>query len=161
MKKSPPYLMPVPDRLADGFFDVVVRDSGSAVIFWDLNGSIPFTQCDQRAALAIRATAIAPDNSANQPADEQTQTLNDFAGHLLLALPDTTRNFEIELGWFDSENSFRAISSERITLPEAAPGISPRTDSQCPVALPLMRHARYGQIAGPIEHRRIQPGLSS
>ena len=95
MKKLPQYLMPVSDLYADGFFDVVVRDAHSAVIFWDLNGSVPFTECSERTTLALRATARPElaDGTAGQ-SQSQTLTLHDFAGHLLLPLNDPSRVFD-------------------------------------------------------------------
>lgn len=160
MKKLPQYLMPVPDRYADGFFDVVVRDARSAVIFWDLNGSVPFTECSERTTLAVRATA-APEQADSTTDSAQTLTLHDFAGHLLLPLNDVSREYEIELGWLDSDKNFSALTSERITLPDAPAHLPPRVDPHSSVAMSSMRHARFGQLTGPIERRGFRPSLSA
>ena len=162
MKKLPQYLMPVPDRYADNFFDVVVRDAHSAAIFWDQNGSVPFTECSERTTLALRATARPElaDRTAGQ-SQTLTLTLHDFAGHLLLPLNDPSRDFEIELGWLDSEKKFRALSSERITLPDAPAHLPARVDPHSSVAMSSMRHARYGQLTTPIERRGFRPSLVS
>ena len=160
MKKLPQYLMPVPDRYADGFFDVVVRDAHSAVIFWDLNGSVPFTECNERTTLAVRATAVG-ESTECALSTAQTLTLHDFAGHLLLPLKETARDYLIELGWLDSEKKFSTLNSESITLPGVPAHLPPRVDPHSSVATSSMRHARYGQLAGPIERRGFRPSLAS
>lgn len=161
MNNQPQYLMPVPNRYGDGFFDVVVRDARSIVIFWDLNGSPDQLRSTHDAD--HRRVAVRTISSAGDPGErsEQTLTLHDFAGHLLLPLRDSARDYEIQLGWLDGDDRYTAISSEAVTLPEIQAGIPPQTDHRASVALSAMRHARYGHFARPVERRGFRPGLAS
>ncbi len=161
MKMLPQYLMPVPDRYGDGFFDVVVRDARSIVIFWDLNGSpeqlLP-AEDTERPRVAVRATSSP---ARQDDRFQQTLALHDFAGHLLLPLRDPARDYDIELGWLDGENQFTAISREAVTLPAIQGAIPSAADCRSSVALSAMRHARYGHFARPVERRGFRPGLAS
>ena len=160
MKKLPQYLMPVSDHNADSLFDVVVRDAHSAVLFWDMNGSVPFEECNQRTSLAVRVRT-ASQSPECETSDPQILPLQDFAGHLLLPLKDSSRIFDIELGWLDRDKNFSTLSSERITLPDAPAHLSPRVDPRSGLAILPMRHARYAHLVGSSEPHRVDPSLAS
>lgn len=155
MKTLPQYLMPMPDRYRDGSFDVVVRDAGSAVIFWDLLHEVTVTGTTHQLAVRSRSTE---DNF------EQTLNLHDHAGHLLLPLPSEARDYLIELGWLtENDEKFTVIASETISLPVTPAHHRrdeyPTTSSGNQSA--TLRHARYAGITAPIEKRGFRPGLSA
>ncbi len=154
MKTLPQYLMPMPDRYRDGSFDVVVRDAGSAVIFWDLVHEATATGTTDQLAVRSRSTEGDFDKTLN---------LHDHAGHLLLPLQSDAREYIIELGWLSKKDGeFTVISSDTISLP-ATPthhrrNVDPATSGN---QSPAVRHPRYAGIAVPIEKRGFRPGLSA
>jgi len=152
MKTLPQYLMPMPDRYRDGSFDVVVRDAGSAVIFWDLVHEA--TATGTRDQLVVRSRSTDSEFT-------RTLSLHDFAGHLLLPLQSDARDYIIELGWLSKESAeFSLISSETISLP-ATPAHHLRNEDPATSGnkVPSARHPRYAGIAVPIEKRGFHPGL--
>lgn len=97
----------VPESYQDDSFDIVVRDSRSVAVFWDLSDQS--RPSDENARLSLRV--ISPTGS-----DAETLILHHDAGHMIVPLPESSRNFGIQLGWSDV-NGFDSIAEDEVELP--------------------------------------------
>ena len=102
----------VPESYQDDSFDIVVRDTHSIAVFWDL--AVTSQPAHKGARLSLQIS--------NQDGKGETETLilHYDAGHMIVPLAaETSRNYLVQLGWSDV-NGFSPITSGEVELPPIA-----------------------------------------
>ncbi len=97
----------VPESYQDDTFDIVVRDNRSVAVFWDL------AESSKRGGSGARLSLRVQNETAGA---EETLPLSHDAGHMIVPLADSSRTYQIELGWANSEG-FSKIADDSVELP--------------------------------------------
>lgn len=97
----------VPESYQDDSFDIVVRDTRSVAVFWDLAEESRPVHDGARLSLRVQNEV---------ESDSETLILHHEAGHVIVPLSENSRSYQIQLGWSDV-NGFKAIAEDGVELP--------------------------------------------